>query len=67
MKKNAVNHVNRFFTWTNVADAVNNIYEKVAASYQKQTEGKIISLPEFSLKQVENMLHNSFFPRLNVQ
>ena len=67
MKTNAVNHVNRFFTWTNVADAVNNIYEKVAASYQKQKAGRIVLLPDFSLKQVENMLHNSLFPRLNAQ
>jgi len=67
MKTNAVNHVNRFFTWTNVADAVNNIYEKVAAASQKQKAGRIILLPDFSLKQVENMLHNSLFPRLNAQ
>jgi D-inositol-3-phosphate glycosyltransferase len=67
MKTNAVNHVNRFFTWTNVADAVNNIYEKVAAASQKQKAGRIVLLPEFSLKQVEKMLHNSLFPRLNAQ
>ena len=67
MKRNAVKHVNKFFTWANVADAVNNIYEKVHASYQKPNGGKIVLLPDFSLKHVENMLQNSFFPRLNAQ
>ncbi len=67
MKKNAVKHVNKFFTWGNVADAVHRVYENVKTLPQRQASGKFISLPEFSLKHVENILHDSFLPRLNAQ
>jgi len=68
MKKNAVKHVNKFFTWTNVANMVLNIYEKVYATHHHQAAaGKLILLPEFSLKQVEDIFKESFFPKLNTQ
>ena len=68
MKQNAIKHVNNFFTWTNVADIINSIYEKVVISHQNQAPaGKLISLPEFSLKHVENILQKSFLPKLNTQ
>jgi len=68
MKKNAVKHVNRFFTWTNVANTVNDVYEKINASYQKQTPaGKLILMPEFSLKNIENMLQKSLLQNFNTQ
>lgn len=68
MKHNAVKHVNKFFTWANVANTILDIYEKVNVSYQKQaTAGRLILVPEFSLKNVENMLQKSFLPKLNTQ
>jgi len=68
MKKNAVKHVNKFFTWTNVANMMNNIYQKVYVNYHHQAAaGKLVLLPEFSLKQVEDVFKESFFPRLNAQ
>lgn len=68
MKQNAVRHVNKFFTWANVANTVLDIYEKVNTSYKIQaTSGRLISLPEFSLKNVENILQKSFLSKLNTQ
>ncbi len=68
MKKSAVKHVNKFFTWSCVANTINNIYEKVCAMYHHETAaGKLIYLPEFALKQVENLLHEPFFSRLNAR
>jgi D-inositol-3-phosphate glycosyltransferase len=68
MKKHAVKHVNKYFTWTNVANTVMNIYEKINASYQKHIpQSKLVLLPEFSIKKVENIINESFLPRLNAQ
>jgi D-inositol-3-phosphate glycosyltransferase len=68
MKKNAVKHVTKFFTWTNVANMINNIYERVYATYHHQAAlSKLVLLPEFSLKQVEDIFKESFFPKLNAQ
>ena len=68
MKANAVKHVHKFFTWTNVANIVSCIYEKVYAFNQKALPpGKLISLPGFSLKQVENILQESIPLRLNTR
>lgn len=60
MRRNAVKHVHKFFTWTNVANTVNDVYEEINASYQKQTPvRKLVLVPEFSLRNVGSMLHES--------
>lgn len=68
MKKNAVDHVHKFFTWSKVANIVHDIYEQVKQVNRKQsTQGKLITLPGRSLKRVENMLQDSFFPKFKTQ
>ena len=67
MKRNAVKHVNKYFTWTNVANIVHCIYEKVNTDQKAAAQGKRILIPEFSLKKMENIINDSFYPRLNTQ
>lgn len=68
MKKNAIEHVHKYFTWKTVAETIHNIYQGIKPATQKQcAQSKLITLPEFSLKQVENMLQGSFLPKLNTQ
>lgn len=68
MKVNAVKHVHKFFTWANVANIVSNIYEKVSHVNQPVSSvSKKMHLPEFSLQHMENIIHESFFPKLNTQ
>ena len=68
MKKNAVKRVHKFFTWKIVAEAVRNLYENIIPAYRKQPQpDKRILLPEFSLKDVENVFNESFLPRLKPQ
>ena len=51
-----------------VAESVSNLYENIIPAYRKQPQpGKRILLPEFSLKDVENVLNESFLPRLKPQ
>ncbi len=65
MKRNAVKRVHKYFTWATVANTVHNLYEKMIVKQTKPVS-KLIALPEFSLKKnVENILHESFLPRLN--
>ena len=66
MKRNAVKHVNKHFTWATVANAVHVLYEQLMVK-QTKPASKLIALPEFSLKNVENILHESFMPRLKTQ
>jgi len=68
MKKNAVKRVHKFFTWKIVAESVSKLYENIIPAYRKQPQpGKRILLPEFSLKDVENVLNESFLARLKPQ
>jgi D-inositol-3-phosphate glycosyltransferase len=68
MKKNAVKHVNKYFTWKNVANSISNLYDKIAKDYKKQPKhSKVITLTDFSIKNVEHLLQESFLPRLNPQ
>jgi glycosyltransferase involved in cell wall biosynthesis len=66
MKRNAVKRVNKYFTWATVANSVHTLYEQMAAK-QKKHAGKIILLPELSLRGVENILQETFLPRLKTQ
>jgi glycosyltransferase involved in cell wall biosynthesis len=68
MKKNAVNHVNKYFTWKSVASAVSCLYDKVSRVYQKPPKhSKVIQLTDFSLKTVENILQESFLIKLKAR
>jgi len=66
MKRNAVKRVNRYFTWASVADSVHNLYEQFT-SKQTKPAGKLILLPELNLRGVENILQETFLPRLKTQ
>jgi D-inositol-3-phosphate glycosyltransferase len=66
MKRNAVKRVNKYFTWASVADSVNCLYEQLMSKQTKHT-GKIILLPELNLRGVENILQDTFLPRLKTQ
>jgi glycosyltransferase involved in cell wall biosynthesis len=66
MKRNAVKRVNRYFTWATVADCVYNLYEQLTSKQTKHT-GKLILLPELNLRGVENILQETFLPRLKTQ
>ncbi len=66
MKRNAVRHVNKYFTWATVANSINSLYEQVMIR-QTKPANKLIPLPDFSLRSVENILHETFIPRLNAQ
>lgn len=68
MRKNAVKHVNKFFTWKSIAHSVSRLYEKIAYDNKKQPQhSKLISLTDFSKKSMESILQESFLPRLNSQ
>jgi glycosyltransferase involved in cell wall biosynthesis len=66
MKRNAVKRVNKYFTWASVANSVHCLYEQMVAK-QKKHASKIILLPELSLRGVENILQETFLPRLKTQ
>ena len=66
MKRNAVKRVNKYFTWSSVAEAVHNLYEQFASKQTKHA-GKLILLPELNLRGVENILQETFLPRLKTQ
>jgi glycosyltransferase involved in cell wall biosynthesis len=68
MKKNAVNHVNKYFTWKSVANSVSCLYDKVSRVYQRPPQhSKVIQLTDFSLKTVENILQESFLIKLKAR
>jgi glycosyltransferase involved in cell wall biosynthesis len=68
MKNNAVKHVNKYFTWRSVAISVSCLYDKVSRTYQKHPQpSKIIQLTDFSLKTIENILQESFLPKLKAR
>lgn len=66
MKRNAIKRVNKYFTWASVADSVHCLYEQLMTKQSKHT-GKIILLPELNLRGVENILQETFLPRLKTQ
>jgi glycosyltransferase involved in cell wall biosynthesis len=66
MKRNAVKHVHKYFTWATVANSVHCLYEQLAGK-QTKPANKLVLLPEFSLRDVENILQETFLPRLNTQ
>ena len=69
MKRNAVKHVHKNFTWKNVAYCVNHLYEKVILNNKKPYKyNRIVVLKDFSIKNFEEiLLQESFSPRLNLQ
>lgn len=66
MKRNTVKRVHKYFTWTCVADSVHDLYEQLTSKQTKHS-GKLILLPELNLKGVENILQETFLPRLKTQ
>jgi len=70
MQKNAVRRVNKFFTWSKVAQEVHKLYEKVLSGSRKKVLGQDLVLPleNFALRSIEHLLNeSSVYTKLKVQ
>ena len=70
MQKNAIKRVNRFFTWSKVADGVHHLYSKVILANRKNAaEPEYVSpLESLSLLHIEKYLLNEpLYNKLKVQ
>lgn len=67
MQRNAVEHVNKHFTWGKVAVSVSHLYEKVVREYKKHVQhSRIITLSNFPLRPADNILQEPVL-RINPQ
>ena len=70
MQRNAIKRVNRFFTWSKVADGVHNMYREVMLSDRKKTaeQEHVSPLESLSLLHIEKyLLNDSLYNKLKVQ
>jgi len=69
MQKNAIRRVNRFFTWSKVADGVHHLYHEVILANKKAAEQEHVSpLESLSLLHIEKyLLNDSLYNKLKVQ
>jgi len=69
MQKNAIRRVNRFFTWSKVAEGVHHLYHEVILANKKAAEQEHVSpLESLSLLHIEKyLLNDSLYNKLKVQ
>jgi len=69
IQKNAIRRVNRFFTWSKVADGVHHLYHEVILANKKAAEQEHVSpLESLSLLHIEKyLLNDSLYNKLKVQ
>jgi glycosyltransferase involved in cell wall biosynthesis len=70
MQKNAIKRVNRFFTWSKVADGVHHLYIKVMLANRKKTaeQEHVSPLESLSLLHIEKYLLNEpLYNKLKIQ
>ena len=69
MQKNAIRRVNRFFTWSKVAEGVHHLYHEVILAKKKAAEQEHVSpLESLSLLHIEKyLLNDSLYNKLKVQ
>jgi len=69
MQKNAIRRVNRFFTWSKVAEGVHHLYREVILANKKAAEQEHVSpLESLSLLHIEKyLLNDSLYNKLKVQ
>jgi D-inositol-3-phosphate glycosyltransferase len=70
MQKNAIKRVNRFFTWSKVADSVHHLYRKVILANRKKSDVYEHSSPleGLSLLHIEKyLLNDSLYNKLKIQ
>ena len=65
MKKNAVEHVKKNFTWKSVASSVSAVYDKTAL--KKSVPDKVIFLQQYGLKNFETKIKTAFLSERNMQ
>jgi glycosyltransferase involved in cell wall biosynthesis len=70
MQKNAIKRVNKFFTWSKVADKFDHLYEKVLLSMRKKpvVQEYVSPLESLSLRSIEQyLLNETLYNKLKVQ
>jgi D-inositol-3-phosphate glycosyltransferase len=70
IQKNAIKRVNKFFTWSKVADKVGHLYENVLLSTRKKpaAQERVSPLESLSLRSIEQYLLNEpLYNKLKVQ
>jgi glycogen synthase len=71
MQKNAIRRVNRFFTWSKVADGVHQLYRAVLLANKKEKAAEqehASPLESLSLLHIEKyLLNDSIYNKLKVQ
>jgi glycosyltransferase involved in cell wall biosynthesis len=69
IQKNAIRRVNRFFTWSKVAEGVHHLYHEVILANKKAAEQEHVSpLESLSLLHIEKyLLNDSLYNKLKVQ
>jgi glycosyltransferase involved in cell wall biosynthesis len=71
MQKNAIKRVNKFFTWSKVADGIHHLYQHVLLAKRKLSaeQEHVSPLESLSLLHIEKYLLNesSLYNKLNMQ
>lgn len=64
MQKEAVKHVNKYFTWAKVADEVHTLYTKMLKQQAKPAKQNASDF--FSIRSIEEFLPKPLLPKLNI-